>query len=142
MHKLTEKAREILIENGYTAVLCSEDKIYNSTERGVKPLIEFLESGVSFRGFAAADKTVGLGAAHLYILLGVSSLFARVISVDARELLASRGVAVFYDTEVPYIVNREGVGRCPIEEAVLGITDPRDALSEIKSTLKRLKEEK
>lgn len=142
MHKLTEKAREILIENGYTAVLCSEDEEYHSRERGVKPLIEFLESGVDFRGFSAADKTVGLGAAHLYILLGVKSLFARIISSSARELLQGHGIKVLYESEVPYIINRQGDGRCPIETAVLKIANSLDALSEIKSTLKRLKEEK
>ena len=139
MHELTKRAREILIENGYTAVLCSEDEVYYSTERGVKPLIGFLESGKNFSGFCAADKTVGLGAAHIYILLRVRSVFATVISSSARELLESAGIAVSFESEVPYIINRKGDGRCPIETAVLGITDSKDALTKIKQALKALK---
>ena len=139
MHKLTKRAREILIENGYTAVLCSEDEVYYSTERGVKPLIGFLESGKDFGGFCAADKTVGLGAAHIYILLRVRSVFATVISSSARALLESAGIAVSFESEVPYIINRKGDGRCPIETAVLGITDSKDALTKIKQALKALK---
>ena len=139
MHKLTKRAREILIENGYTAVLCSEDEVYYSTERGVKPLIGFLESGKNFSGFCAADKTVGLGAAHIYILLRVRSVFATVISSSARALLESAGIAVSFESEVPYIINRKGDGRCPIETAVLGITDSKDALTKIKQALKALK---
>lgn len=139
MHELTKRAREILIENGYTAVLCSEDEVYYSTERGVKPLIGFLDSGKNFNGFCAADKTVGLGAAHIYILLRVRSVFATVISSSARALLESAGIAVSFESEVPYIINRKGDGRCPIETAVLGITDSKDALTKIKQALKALK---
>ena len=139
MHELTKRAREILIENGYTAVLCSEDEVYYSTERGVKPLIGFLESGKNFSGFCAADKAVGLGAAHIYILLRVRSVFATVISSSARALLESAGIAVSFESEVPYIINRKGDGRCPIETAVLGITDSKDALTKIKQALKALK---
>ena len=139
MHELTKRAREILIENGYTAVLCSEDEVYYSTERGVKPLIGFLESGKNFSGFCAADKTVGLGAAHIYILLRARSVFATVISSSARALLESAGIAVSFESEVPYIINRKGDGRCPIETAVLGITDSKDALTKIKQALKALK---
>ena len=139
MNKLTKMAREILIENGYTAVLCSEDEVYHSTERGVRPLIGFLESGKNFSGFCAADKTVGLGAAHIYILLRVRSVFATVISSSARALLESAGIAVSFESEVPYIINRKGDGPCPIETAVLGTTDSKDALTKIKQALKALK---
>lgn len=139
MHELTKMAREILIENGYTAVLCSEDEVYYSTERGVKPLIGFLDSGKSFSGFCAADKTIGLGAAHIYILLRVRSVFATVISISARALLESAGIAVSFESEVPYIINRKGDGPCPIERAVNGISDSQKALSAIRETLEELK---
>ena len=80
---------------------------------------------------------MGLGAAHLYLLLGVKSVWARVISREARELLETNGVEVFFENEVPYIINRQGDGRCPIEAAVSGITDSNEALKMIKETLSR-----
>ena len=142
MCELTEKAQRALTENGYTCVLISEGEIYHSSERGVKPLLDFLESGEDFKGFFAADKTVGLGAAHLYILLGVCEVWAGVISEDAKALLEKNGISVFYENEVAFIINRKGDGRCPIETAVLGTNDSKDALAKIKQTLKSLNDKK
>ena len=139
MQKNTQIAKDILIKNGYTCVLVDGGEEHHSTLRGVKPLIDFLESGKSFEGFSAADKTVGLGAAHLYILLGVKSVWANVISTPAKALLEQNEICVFYETEVPFIINRAGDGRCPIETAVNGITDPARAYDVIIKTLENLK---
>ena len=138
MNDSTKKAKEILIKNGYTCVLYSDGTEYHSTQRGVKPLIEFLKSGKDFRGFCAADKTVGLGAAHLYVLLGVREVWASVMSQAARELLQSRHIDAFCEDEVPFIINREGNGVCPIESAVKGITCSKEALGVIEKTLEKL----
>ena len=142
MKKDTEKelarAREILTEGGYTCVLYSPEKVYHSTLRGVRPLLDFLESGVDFRGFAAADKTVGLGAAHGYALLGVESVWARVMSTGAKTLLSERGIRAAAECEVPYIINRAGDGKCPIEAAVDGASSSEEALIRINATLEAL----
>lgn len=138
MQKNTEKAKEILIKNGYTCVLCNDGEEYHSVLRGVKPLIDFLELGKDFSGFFAADKTVGLGAAHMYILLKVKSVWANVISAPARMLLEQNNITVFYETQVPFIINRKGDGPCPIESAVKGIENSSEAFKVIKETLKNL----
>ncbi len=139
MQKNTQIAKDILIKNGYTCVLCSGGEEYHSTLRGVKPLIDFLESGKCFEGFSAADKTVGIGVAHLYILLKVKSVWANVISESAYDLLKQNGICVFYENLVPFIINRKGDGKCPIETAVNGITDSQKAFIKIKQTLENLK---
>ena len=138
MRKETLFAKENLIKNGYTCVLCRGEENYNSTLRGVKPLIDFLESGRDFCGFFAADKTVGAGAAHLYALLGITELWANVISEEGKRVLEKNGITVFYEKLVPYIINRAGDGVCPIETAVRGISDSNEALLAIKSALKKL----
>lgn len=138
MRNDTKKARDILVKNGYTCVFCRENEEFHSNLRGVRPLIDFLESNTDFNGFSAADKTVGLGAAHLYLLLGVKSVWAKVISQGAKEILEKNGVEVSFEEEVPYIINRRGDGRCPIETAVGGIAYPDEALRVIKETLSRL----
>lgn len=134
----TRAARDILIKNGYTCVLYSSDTVYHSNLRGVAPLVGFLDSGKDFGAFCAADKTVGLGAAHLYILLGVRSLWANVISAAARELLLKNGIRVYFENEVPFIINREGTGRCPIESALSGALSSEEAVWVIKDTLSSL----
>ena len=135
MPKKVLKAKDILTENGYTCVLLSGDEEYHSTERGVKPLIDFLGSDKDLGGFIAADKTVGLGAAHLYVLLGTSAVWAAVMSDAAYELLKRYNIDVYCDNKVPYIINRQGNGICPIEKATSGIEDPEEALKVIKKTL-------
>ena len=136
--KNIDKAKSILLENGYTCVLYKDGEEYHSVERGVKPLLGFLETNKDFKGFSAADKTVGAGAAHLYVLLGVSAVFANVISEEGRMVLESSGIEVFYEKLVPFIINRAGNGPCPIETAVKGIEDSSKALKIIKETILKL----
>ena len=131
-------ARQRLIDGGYTCVILTEDGEYTSFERGVKPLIEFLESGRSFEGAIAADKCVGAGAAHLYVLLGVRALWANIISDSALEVLERAGIKACFGQRVPYIINRKGDGMCPIESAVSGAKTSEEAYDLIKAALKRL----
>ena len=133
-----EQAKRILTENGYTCVLYRDGQEYTSVLRGVRPLLDFLESEKSYAGFSAADKTVGAGAAHLYILLGVRDVWANVISEPALSLLEENGIKVAYGALVPFIRNRSGDGVCPIETAVKDIPSSADALHVIRQTLARL----
>lgn len=80
-----ERAMEQLAVGGWTAVLCRDGELFVSRERGVKPLLDWLDSGRDFRGFSAADKVVGKAAAFLYVLLGVREVRAPVMSGGAAE---------------------------------------------------------
>ncbi len=133
-----DKAIGLLEESSYTCVLCKEDMIYTSIERGVKPLLEWYNSGTNVEGFSAADKVVGNAVAFLYVLLGVDEVFAPVMSEAAKHTLTSNGIKVQRKLLVPQIINRAGTGRCPMEEAVDGILDPEEALVAIKLKLKSL----
>ena len=138
MDRCTETAQQLLVENGYTCVLCSADAEYHSRDRGVKPLIDFIDSGVDFHGFFAADKTVGAGAAHAYVILGVAEVWAKVISESGKHVLENNGIRVFADVVVPYIINRAGDGVCPFETAVRDIDDSERALAVMKEKLKQM----
>ena len=134
-----DNVKNRLIEGGFTCVVHKGEEEYTSTERGVTPLVLLLESGRDFSGSVAADKTVGAGAAHLYILLGTRSLWANVISAPALSLLTSHGITVTYGECVPNIINRKGDGICPIESAVAPAKTSPEAYTLIKSTLAALK---
>ncbi len=138
MDNNTLKAKNILLKNGYTCVLYSDTEEFHSTLRGVKPLLDFLESGKDFSGFVAADKTIGAGAAHLYALLGVKEVWANIISETGKKVLLENDITVFCETEVPYIINRKGDGMCPIETAVKDITSSKEALKTIRKMLEAL----
>lgn len=131
MNDLRE-ARLRLARGNHTCVLCKGDVFHICDLRGVRPLVDWLDSGLDLRGFSAADKVVGRATAFLYVLLGVRAVHALVMSTPARQVLEAASIVVFCDREVPGIINRRGDGPCPFENAVLGITDPEEALTAIR----------
>ncbi len=126
-----ENAKEELQNGGYTCVLCRGEKKVYSAERGVKPLIKLFQSGEDFSRFSAADKVVGKATAFLYVLLGVSAVYARVISESAHSVLLSHGIHTEFSEKTAHIINRAGDGICPFESAVLEIAKPQAAYEAI-----------
>ena len=133
-----ERSKEIFACGEYTCVLCKDEATYTSTERGVKPLIMYLESGTDFSDFSASDKIVGKAAAMIYSLLKVKSVYAPIMSEAAVDTLTKNGIIPLYDTLVKEIHNRMGTGICPMEEAVKDIENPREALCAIKEKIKQM----
>ncbi len=131
------RARAKLSE-GFTFVGVCGKEIKTSNERGVRPLLSLLDSGVSLENFSCADKVIGKGAAHLYVLLKPKYLYADVISAPALDLLIKNNVSVEYGTLCDEIKNRTKTGRCPIESATLDIDDSTCALETIRITLENL----
>ena len=125
-----EKAKTILSGGGYTCVMCRGTDIRTTALRGVKPLVQWLEEG-GFAGFHAADKVVGKATAYLYQLLGVSSVYAQIMSESARRVLESAKIPNSCGTLVNHIINRKGDGICPFEAAVSDIADPLEAKAAI-----------
>lgn len=132
------KAKELLEANDYTCVIQRDKNIYTSKERGVKPLLAWLDEGVDFAGFSAADKVVGKAAAFLYVLLKVDEVYAKVISVPAVKVLKEHGITIVYDEKVEAIRNRTNTGFCPMETAVWEIGEPMAALKAIRSKVAEL----
>ena len=131
-------ATEMLLNGGYTCVLHRGEQTYTSTLRGVKPLVQWVESDLNLRGFSAADKVVGKATAYLYVLLGVGALYAHVISESALAVLKENGIPVEYGNLVPHIINRAGNGICPFEEAVMDIHEPKTAYTAIRAKMQAM----
>ncbi len=132
------KAIDTLNSGTYTCVLCKDNTVYTSTERGVKPLIEWLDGNIDLKGFSAADKVVGKAAAFLYVLLGVSEVYARVMSEAAIQVFTENGIAFQYDLSAKNIINRAKTGLCPMEQTVKEISSPSEALTAVRSKLTQL----
>ncbi len=131
-----EKARALLETGKYTLVLWGKDGLYTDTRRGIRPLLELLEEPDRWQGYSAADKVAGKAAAFLYLLLGVESLHAGIVSQSAAQVLTEGGVGLQYGQLVPAIRNRDGTGFCPMETAVREISDPQEAYALLKKLCK------
>ena len=127
-----ERAKEYLKSGNYTCVIEKDDCFYTSSERGVKPLVNWMESKIDFHGAYAADKVIGKATAFLYVLLGVTKVYAGVISQTALQVLQVNGISTEYGQVVEYIINRKKDGMCPFEAAVLEIDNPQTAYEEIR----------
>lgn len=133
-----KRAIEYLERNLYTCVLCKGEELICSHARGVRPLLELLDSGRDLRGFCAADKVVGRATAFLYRLLGVRRVHAKVLSLPAIRVLLSGGISVIGEELVLGIRNRTDTGPCPMENATANTEDPEEALAIIRETLVKL----
>ncbi|MGN0346844.1 MAG: DUF1893 domain-containing protein [Lachnospiraceae bacterium] len=132
MESNINKARRLFATGNYTCVLCKDEKIFTSAERGIKPLLAWLDTEENFQGFCAADKVVGKAAAYLYVLLGVEEVYAVTMSESAREIFTQYNVAFQYETLTSEIRNRTNTGLCPMEEAVKDAVHPSEALENIR----------
>ena len=140
---MSEKKRALgYLQDGYTCAVCKEESVLLSKERGVKPLLGWLEEKADCEKGVAADKVVGKAAAYLYVLLGVAQVHAIVMSEGAEWVFRRFAVEYTYVEKVPAVRNRTGDGFCPMEQAVLMIDEPEKAYEEIKKTQVRLKEKK
>ncbi len=127
----TMHAKEIFEQGGYTCVLCKDEQIYTSKETGIAPLMKFISEKTDLKGFCAADKIVGRAAAFLYILMGVTEVYACVMTTEAEKLLKSYGISAYCTTSTNKIINRAGTDICPMEKTVQNITTPERAYREL-----------
>ncbi len=116
-------------------MLVKDDSVYTSTERGIKPLMRWLDDEIDLGSYSAADKIVGKAAAFLYVLLGVKAVYASVISKPSVAVLKEHNIEVSFDTQVDAIRNRTNTGYCPIEQAVKDMDSPEDAPKAIREAL-------
>lgn len=137
--KYLNKLQEL---NKTCLIFKDESIIFESTKRGVQPLLDFLDTTPNReKNFVLVDKVIGRGAVILAKLIGVTEIHTPVISDDALQLALKYNFKCNYKTLVPFIENRNNTGRCPIESCVLNITDPQEGFIRIKETLEILKKQ-
>ena len=133
-----KQAQEVFETGEYTCVLCKDGIVHTSIKKGVTPLVEWLTNGMDIKNFSAADRIVGKAAALLFVLGGVKEVYAPVMSETAVDILSRHGILAKYSTLVQTIINRNGTGPCPMEQAVTAIEDPTEAFKAIQNTLATL----
>ncbi len=138
MESQLKQAKERIEAGGHTAVACREGVFYTADERGVRPLLAWLDGGVNLSGGVAADRVVGRAAAFLYVLLGVRAVWAGILSRPAQEVFEQNGIKADCGVLVDAIRDRAGTGFCPMETAVRDISDPERALAAVRAAVARL----
>lgn len=134
-----DAARERLDREGWSLVVITSGGLEHvSRERGVVPLLDIVEkAGEGLRDAVLADKVVGRAAAMLVAGAGFSRVYARVLSMPAREFLEIAAIPTIWENLVTGIHNRSGDGCCPMEALTLGVTDPQEALEKLRNVLGR-----
>ena len=127
-----------LVRDGNTVAASDGERLLTSCERGIKPLVQWLNDEVDLSEFSFADKIVGRAAAMLYVRLGAARVWAQVMSSGGKRTLEEHGVVAECEVETERIINRLGTGICPMEEAVEGIDDPLEAERAIRRKLSDL----
>lgn len=133
-----KRAKDLLSIDGTTLALCKGSWTHTSRERGIRPMVDFICGGVGPKGFCAADKVVGKAASLLFVLAGAGQVYAEVMSEGAIAVFETHGISWSCDTKTEHIINRQGTGLCPMEQAVSGTDNPSEALAAIKCKLAEL----
>ena len=74
----------------------------------------------------------------MYVLLEVKEVYAHVMSEGAVDVLSKYGIRFGYAVSAKEIINRQGNGICPMEQAVKGIDIPEQALEAVRGKCRKL----
>ena len=97
-------------------VLNKNDEIKEFYNRRVIDIVSLIKSGNNeLDGAIIADKVIGKVAATLLTLSGVKEIFAKTISEYAIEVLEENNISYTFENKVPYIINNDKTGMCPME---------------------------
>lgn len=135
--------KEELQRSGCTCVAYDENGLYYSSfARGVAPLAELCQTNTEGKVLYLADKITGKAAALLTVQCGVKLLYTRVITPNALSVLNRYSIDVRCDKIVPFIQNRIGDGKCPMEKLAQDVTTPEEMLSKVLIFLKEMSEKR
>ncbi|MGN1479279.1 MAG: DUF1893 domain-containing protein [Acutalibacteraceae bacterium] len=97
----------------------SDGSEYSSERRGIAPLLLPIKNNRRFfDGAFVGDKIIGKAAAELLVYSGAKYVYAKTISRSAKAVFDTHGVEYDYSVFTESIVNRNGDGPCPMEQAV------------------------
>lgn len=124
---------------GHSICLCRGEELLTDDGRGISPMVRFIGEGRELSGWSAADVIVGKAAAALFVKAGVSAVYGEVMSAAGAEYLRAHGVEASYGTLTERIMNRQGTGICPMEQAVSGIDDTEECCKALCERLSQMR---
>lgn len=132
--------KERLERENCSCVIGKGEEVRSFNRRGVADLYDLLKEEPDFlRDASVADKVIGKGAAAILVNGSVKSVFSRVISESALDLFRRYDVEVSYDCCVPYIINRDKTGWCPLETRCKDIFDREELMNEVDAFVRMIR---
>ncbi len=140
MNDLTKSLKDLLSNEELTCVITDGMGLfYKSTDRGIKPLYDFIVKNYNSGPYYLADKIIGKAAALLCVKAGIKEVYSHVISTPAIEVFKENSISCFFDQEVPHILNRTNTGLCPMEGLSAGVETPDEMFEKIETWITSMK---
>ena len=124
-----EYVKGILTAGGYHFLLCRGEIVYTGEGDTTAELLETVRLQEDWQDGYCAAEVFGKADALLCVLLGLSGVYASLMSKSALRVLEKHGIAHQYQTLTPHLLNKEKTGLIPTEQAVRDIDDPQEALT-------------
>jgi len=131
-----------LVKSGEATLIATKGGsiVYRDSGGGIAPLVKLYESNRDIlAGADVFDKAVGKAAAMILILGGARKVYGELMSESAAAYLNSRGVKTDCAHKAEMILNRDGTGICPFENAVRDTDDASEGYENIKRVLSSFK---
>ena len=130
---------KICAEQAGLVVLQGSRIVFQSQNPGIRDALWLHdEQPELLRGAIIVDRIIGRAAAILFAHGGAAAVYGRVMSREAMLELQAKGVQTRTNTLTERIINRAGSDICPMEKAILGITDPEEAITRLRVAHLRL----
>lgn len=139
--KTVAEAKDMIRNNKAECIVVKDGKIAAVERgRGVSPLLKIYDTNSAvMRDSVIVDKVIGRAAAFIVVKSGAKSVYGKIMSEDAKELLAKHKITASHDLLVPRILNRKRDGLCPLEASVSGIDDPDAALNSMRKRIAEMR---
>ena len=132
MSKLNELKEILYSKNASLVVGYSNGEIkeyYQDRVNDIKNILQNDENAL--KDASIADKVIGKLAASLLVVAGVKEIYTDVISEYAIPILEENKITYEFKTKVPYIINKDKTGMCPMENKYKDENDIRKIYMEI-----------
>lgn len=125
--------KNLLYSKNASLIVCySNGEIKEYYQKRVNDIKDILhENKNALEGAIIADKVIGKLAGSLLAVAGVREIYADILSEYAMPVLEKYNIKYEYKTLVPYIINNDHTGMCPMENRFKDEEDVEKIFQEI-----------
>ena len=128
-----DSLKEVLHQkNASLVVQFQNGEIKEYYQDRVKDIKEILQNDENaLKNAIIADKVIGKLAGSLLAVGGVKAIYADVMSEYAIPVMDQFNIEYEYKTKVPYIINKDKTGMCPMENKFKDVENIQSIYDEI-----------